>query len=112
MSAATSSRAVALALVAALSGCTLVVQGTSQPVTFTTEPPGASFSYTYTCPPGPTSASTGLPLAGCTDTVGPFTYWSNIGSDLIPPGSDGFGTTTVQRNTNSSLYIGAVYLTP
>ena len=74
-------------------------------------PPGASFRYTYSCPPGPTSAITGLPLAGCSDTVGPFTYWSNIGSDLIGPGSDGFGTTTVQRNTNSSLYIGAVYLT-
>lgn len=44
MSAATSSRIAAVALVAALSGCTLVVQGTSQPVTFTSEPPGASFS--------------------------------------------------------------------
>jgi hypothetical protein len=37
-------RSVALALLAALSGCTLVMQGTSQPVTFTSEPPGATFS--------------------------------------------------------------------
>src|SRR6516162_1712403 len=31
-------------LVAALSGCTLIVQGTSQNVTFTSEPPGATFT--------------------------------------------------------------------
>jgi hypothetical protein len=31
-------------LLGSLSGCTLVVQGTHQPVTFTSEPPGASFS--------------------------------------------------------------------
>ena len=74
--------------------------------------PGASFSYSYSCPPGPTSANTGLPLASCTDLVGPLMYWSNIGSDSIPPRSDGFGTTTTQRNTNSSLYVGAVYLVP
>jgi len=73
--------------------------------------PGASYSYTYNCPPGPISANTGLPLAGCTDLVGPLMYWSNIGSDQIGSMSDGFGTTTTQRNTNSSLYIGAVYLT-
>src|SRR5262249_13850933 len=74
--------------------------------------PNASYSYTYNCPPGPTSANTGLQITGCTDLVGPLMYWSNIGSDMIGPGSDGFGTTTTQRNTNSSLYIGAVYLTP
>lgn len=44
MSAATSSRILAAALVAALSGCTLVMQGTSQSVTFTSEPPGATFT--------------------------------------------------------------------
>jgi hypothetical protein len=44
--------------------------------------------------------------------VGPFTYWSNICADSISAQSDGFGTTTTQRNTNSSLYIGAVYLVP
>lgn len=37
-------RAGALLLLALLSGCTYVVQGTSQPVTFTSEPPGASFT--------------------------------------------------------------------
>ena len=44
MSAATSSKVLAAAIVAALSGCTLVVQGTSQSVTFTSEPPGATFT--------------------------------------------------------------------
>jgi hypothetical protein len=74
--------------------------------------PGASYSYTYTCPPGPTSTNTGMQLSGCTDLVGPFMYWSNVGTDIIPPSSDGFGTTTTRSYTNSSLYIGAVYLTP
>lgn len=44
MSASTSSRAVALVLIGALSGCTLVVQGTTQKVHFTSEPEGAAFS--------------------------------------------------------------------
>jgi hypothetical protein len=44
MSENTSSRVLGLLLLAALSGCTLVVQGTHQPVTFTSEPPGASFT--------------------------------------------------------------------
>jgi hypothetical protein len=38
------SRAAGLALLAALSGCTLLVQGTSQSVTFTSEPAGATFT--------------------------------------------------------------------
>jgi len=73
---------------------------------------GDSYSYTYACPPGPTSANTGLQLGGCTDLVGPMMYWSNVGTDLIPPSADGFGTTTTERNTNSSLYIGSIYLVP
>jgi len=44
MSASTSSRVLGLLLLSALAGCTLVVQGTHQPVTFTSEPPGATFS--------------------------------------------------------------------
>lgn len=36
--------AVLLALVQGLAACTYVMQGTSQPVTFTSEPPGASFT--------------------------------------------------------------------
>jgi hypothetical protein len=39
-----SSRLLGIALVAALSGCTLIVQGTSQTVTFTSEPAGATVS--------------------------------------------------------------------
>ena len=37
-------RVLAVAVIAALSGCTLIVQGTSQSVTFTSEPPGATFT--------------------------------------------------------------------
>lgn len=37
-------RLLCLVLIAALSSCTLVVQGTSQPVTFSSEPPGATFT--------------------------------------------------------------------
>lgn len=37
-------RAVGLAVLAALAGCTLVMQGTSQSVTFNSEPAGATFS--------------------------------------------------------------------
>jgi hypothetical protein len=44
MFASTLSRAAGLALLAALSGCTLLVQGTSQSVTFTSEPSGATFT--------------------------------------------------------------------
>lgn len=44
MSASMLSRVLALAVVAALSGCTLVVQGTKQQVTFDSEPQGAAFS--------------------------------------------------------------------
>ena len=44
MSASTLSRALAVALVGALAGCTLVVQGTKQNVNFTSEPPGATFT--------------------------------------------------------------------
>ncbi|MBV8879019.1 MAG: PEGA domain-containing protein [Planctomycetaceae bacterium] len=44
MSASTLSRVLGVAVVAALAGCTLVVQGTHQPVTFTSEPPGATFT--------------------------------------------------------------------
>lgn len=40
----TCSRLLPLALLAAMAGCTLVVQGTSQSVTFTSEPPGATFT--------------------------------------------------------------------
>lgn len=40
----TVARTAGLALLAALSGCTLIVQGTSQTVTFTSEPPGATFT--------------------------------------------------------------------
>ncbi len=44
MSASTLSRVLGVLVLAALAGCTLVVQGTHQPVTFTSEPPGATFS--------------------------------------------------------------------
>jgi len=44
MSASTLSRLLGLTVLAALAGCTLVVQGTHQPVTFTSEPPGATFT--------------------------------------------------------------------
>src|SRR5215831_11042340 len=44
MSASMLNRILALALVAALSGCSLVMQGTSQEVEFTSEPQGASFT--------------------------------------------------------------------
>ena len=74
--------------------------------------PGASFSYTFTCPPGPSSALTGLPLSGCTEPVGPFQYLSNVGYDAVYPGSDGFGTTISTPRTNASLYTGAVILLP
>ncbi len=43
-SAATSSRPVALAATLLLGGCSLLTQGTSQEVTFTSEPPGASLT--------------------------------------------------------------------
>src|SRR5262249_45013360 len=74
--------------------------------------PTASYSYTYACPPGPTSANTGLQLTGCTDLVAPLMSWPNIGWEMIPPNPDGFGTTPPQRNPNSPLYIGAVSLPP
>lgn len=44
MCARTASRSAGLALAAALTGCGLVMQGTSQEVSFVTEPPGATFS--------------------------------------------------------------------
>src|SRR5258706_14556611 len=44
MSASTLSRLLGFGVLLALSGCTLVMQGTSQSVTFTSEPPGATFS--------------------------------------------------------------------
>jgi hypothetical protein len=44
MSASTSSKLLVVALVAALSGCTLVMQGTSQSVKFSSEPEGATVS--------------------------------------------------------------------
>jgi len=54
MSASTSSRKIALAaLLAALSGCTLIMQGTSQVVEFNSDPAGAEFTVggqTYTTP--------------------------------------------------------------
>jgi plastocyanin len=74
--------------------------------------PGQSYSYTFTCPPGPTSATAGLPLASCSELVGPFQYLSTIGNDLVGAGSDGFGTTTGAAGSNSSLYTGAVFLVP
>jgi hypothetical protein len=40
----TRARILACLLVPLLAGCTLVMQGTSQPVTFTSEPPGATFT--------------------------------------------------------------------
>ncbi|MBI3857021.1 MAG: PEGA domain-containing protein [Planctomycetes bacterium] len=44
MSASTSSKLLALALAAACGGCSLVTQGTSQEVEFSSEPPGATFT--------------------------------------------------------------------
>lgn len=44
MSASTSSRVLGVAVLVALSGCTLVVQGTKQQVRFDSEPQGAAFS--------------------------------------------------------------------
>src|SRR5262245_37497163 len=44
MSASTSSKLLVVALCAALSGCTLVMQGTSQSVKFSSEPEGATVS--------------------------------------------------------------------
>lgn len=44
MSAGMSSRLPALAALAALSGCSLISQGTSQEVSFSSEPPGATFT--------------------------------------------------------------------
>lgn len=44
MFASTASRLAGLVLVAALSGCSLIVNGTSQEVTFTSDPPGATFT--------------------------------------------------------------------
>src|SRR5258706_12401099 len=44
MSASTLSRLLGFGVLLALSGCTLLVQGTSQSVTFTSEPAGATFS--------------------------------------------------------------------
>ena len=44
MFASTSSRALALALLVALPGCSLVAQGTSQEVSFNSEPEGATFT--------------------------------------------------------------------
>src|SRR5258707_3782226 len=44
MSASSLSRALAVAVIAALAGCPLVVQGTKQNVTFTSEPQGATFT--------------------------------------------------------------------
>jgi|GEM_PF-6487816 plastocyanin len=74
--------------------------------------PGESYKYTFTCPPGPTSALTGLPLAGCTELIGPFEYLSNVGYDANYPSTDGFGTTYSTPGSNGSLYTGAVYLVP
>jgi plastocyanin len=74
--------------------------------------PGQSYSYTYACPPGPTSALSGLALAACSELVGPFDYISNIGYDAVPPSQDGFGTTYSSPGSNGSLYTGTVYLVP
>lgn len=74
--------------------------------------PNRSYSYTFSCPPGPTSATTGLPLTGCTDLVGPFEYLSTVGTDAVFPNTDGFGTTISSPRANGSLYTGAIYLVP
>jgi plastocyanin len=64
--------------------------------------PGDSYSYTFSCPPG----------GACTGLVGPFDYLSTIGYDAIGPGSDGFGSFGSTAGTNSSLYVGRVFLVP
>ena len=47
--------------------------------------PGRSYRYIYSYPPGPTSAISGLPTAGCGDLVGSFDYPVKPGTNAFRP---------------------------